>query len=195
MVEDNVPQVVMRRVNLQNIPPLQLPEEYSIRSFCEGDERHWENLLNVAFDKTDFDFDKAMRSDVAFMPERVLFVVHKNVPVATASAWQVERFGPVIGYLHMVAALPEHRGKNLGFYISVAVLKHFCDEGRMEAVLQTDDFRLPAIKTYLKAGFEPLLIHENQKDRWIKIFHDIERLDLLEKFRPLIDGPICNVKI
>jgi len=35
--------------------------------------------------------------------------------------------------------------------------------------LETDDYRLPAIKTYLNLGFEPLLVHENQRDRWRNI--------------------------
>ena len=48
-------------------------------------------------------------------------------------------------------------------------------EGRQRAFLSTDDFRLPAIRTYLKLGFEPYLVHENQRERWRKVLAAIGR--------------------
>ena len=54
-------------------------------------------------------------------------------------------------------------------------------EGRTWAVLQTDDFRIPAVKTYLKLGFEPLIVHENQPKRWKDVFSAIGRPELIDK--------------
>ncbi|HHY83306.1 MAG TPA: hypothetical protein GX505_11630 [Clostridiales bacterium] len=42
-------------------------------------------------------------------------------------------------------------------------------EGWTSAVLETDDFRLPAIKTYFRLGFQPKFTHESHPDRWDKI--------------------------
>ncbi len=189
-----VPQLVMRRVNLLNLPKIELPPGYSIRSFRTGDEAGWERIIRISFENPTYEFDKVMKSDPAFRPERVLFVVHGDEPVATASAWQVDRFGPVVGYLHMVGVSPEHQGKHLGYWVSVAVLHQFVEAGRMEAVLQTDDFRLPAIKTYLRMGFEPLLVHENQRERWRKNLGDLKRNDLITAFESILRGPLIKLE-
>ena len=76
----------------------------------------------------------------------------------------------------MVAASPEHRGHQLGYQISLAALHQFVREDVHHAVLQTDDDRLPAIVTYIKLGFSPLLIHVNQAARWERIYKNLEQL-------------------
>lgn len=187
------PQLVMRRDNLLNLPAVVLPPGYSIRSFREGDDAAWDRIIQVTFESPEYDFNKVMKADPAYRPERVLFVTHKDEPVATASAWQVDRFGPVVGYLHMVGVSPEHQGKHLGYWVSVAVLHQFVEAGRMEAVLQTDDFRLPAIKTYLRMGFEPVLVHENQRERWRKNLRDLKEDDLIIQFSRILNGPVVKV--
>ena len=49
-------------------------------------------------------------------------------------------------------------------------------EGMETARLRTDDWRIPAIKTYLKIGFEPDLTSEpDYKERWEKIFEIIKK--------------------
>ena len=178
-MEALAPQLVMRRINLQGLPPIELPQGYSLRSFREGDEKLWEQIIRVTFENPKYQFNETMRADEAFLPERVLFVTHDDEPVATASAWQVKRFGPNVGYLHMVGVSPAHQGKHLGYWVSLAVLHHLITEKRTQAVLQTDDFRVPAIKTYLRMGFEPLLVHKNQRDRWRHIFQNLGRMELL----------------
>ena len=49
-------------------------------------------------------------------------------------------------------------GKNLGYSLSLAALNYFRKKGIKEVFLYTDDFRLPAIKTYLKLGFKPVIL-------------------------------------
>jgi len=93
-----------------------------------------------------------------------------------------------------VGVLPGHQGKHLGAKVSLAALRRFVEEGRIDAVLQTDDFRLPAIRTYLRLGFEPLPIHENQRQRWRAVFDEILRPDLVRQFQPTLDGPIARVE-
>ena len=61
--------------------------------------------------------------------------------------------------------LSSEGGRGLGFHVSLACTHIMAAEGRTSAVLQTDDFRLPAIKSYLRLGFAPLLMHENQRQR------------------------------
>ena len=170
--ERQMPMLCMVRPDLQNLEPLQFPDGYSLRCFAAGDDAAWEAIIAESFGREDNPdrFDARMRTDPAFMPERVLFIVWEGEPVATASAWHMAKYGPETGYIHMVGVRPGHQGRRLGYLINLAALHRFVSEGRTRALLETDDYRLPAIKTYLNLGFEPLLVHENQRERWRKVF-------------------------
>lgn len=61
------------------------------------------------------------------------------------------------GYVHMVKAIQAERGKGLGQAVAQYALQIFERRGIDTIVLTTDDFRLPAIKTYLDAGFLPVV--------------------------------------
>ena len=65
-----------------------------------------------------------------------------------------------------MAADPDHKGKGLGYIVCAAVVKRFLDVGYSEIFLKTDDFRLPAVKTYLKMGFVPHYTADDHKQRW-----------------------------
>jgi len=186
------PQLVMARANLHYLPELQLPEGYAVRCYREGDGAAWERVVAAAFEREvqTGEFEKSIQQREAFRPERVLFVVWGDVPVATASAWDSPGWGPQTGQLHMVGTKPEHRGKHLGYWVSVAALHQFRKEGRRDVMLSTDDFRLPAIKTYLQMGFEPVLVDENQRRRWRDVFAAIDQPGLSEKFAEILDGPV-----
>ncbi|MBN1553669.1 MAG: GNAT family N-acetyltransferase [Phycisphaerae bacterium] len=170
------PQLVMKRPNLNGLEPVVVPKGYSLRSFRDGEETAWETIIAESFEQT-IEFDTRMRSDPAFQPERILFITRGDTPVATASAWYMDKYGPDLGYIHMVGVLPSHQGKKLGYWVNLAALHYFAAENRKGAVLQTDDFRRAAIKTYIRLGFEPCLVHENQRERWNQIlatFHEAE---------------------
>jgi mycothiol synthase len=55
------------------------------------------------------------------------------------------------------------------------ILEDFRDRGYRDAVLETDDFRLPAIKVYLRFGFVPVyeVKGEDQRARWSALFQKI----------------------
>ena len=86
--------------------------------------------------------------------------------IATSAA---VRHADGTGYIHMVGALPACRGKGIGH----AMLAHALEELQARAcpvvTLTTDDHRLAAIKTYLDAGFRPVLRYDPDSDmraRW-----------------------------
>ena len=73
------------------------------------------------------------------------------------------------GYVHMVKAMLSERGKGLGHVMTEKALSVFSERGIEKVVLTTDDFRLPAIKTYLDAGFCPVVHGDRDSDinkRW-----------------------------
>ena len=185
-------QLVMLKESLAALPPLALPAGYSLRHFRPGDEGHWERVLDQSFGATNPPrrFVNVMGRDAACSPERVLFVTWDGAPVATASAWYRPEWGVETGYVHYVGASPAHKGRRLGFQISLAVLHRFVCEGRTRAVLETDDFRVPAIKTYLELGFQPWLVEADQRQRWRTIVETNGLQALCPALEGIVSGPI-----
>jgi mycothiol synthase len=73
---------------------------------------------------------------------------------------------PYGGELGWVAGDPAHSGKGLGLATCTAVTARFIQAGYRRIYLRTDDFRLPAIKIYLKMGYQPLLHAPDMEARW-----------------------------
>lgn len=166
----------MRRDDLAGLPPVELPAGYTLRSSLPGDGCCWSSILNEAFggERTEESFMKEMLEHPAYRAERILFICAPDgEPCATASAYQQGEWGEHTGYVHYVAVRPGHAGKALGYQVSLAVLHRFTEEDYFDAVLQTDDFRVAAIKTYLRLGFHPLLAHENHPQRWRIVLHGL----------------------
>ena len=167
--DGGIPSLVMRR-GPAPLPPLALPPGVCLLAFREdGGPAAWAHIVNTAFGR-DFTFDEKMRAEPAFRPERIFFLGQGGQPVAVAAAWEREKCPPGTGYLHYVAVLPEARGQALGYWVSLAALHQMRREGNLSAILETQDERLPAIKTYLKLGFAPDLTgHKSYPARWEKI--------------------------
>jgi len=164
----------MRRKDLSGLPAVELPPGYSLRTSGPGDDAAWAVILGEAFGErrwTAEDFRKTMVEDPAYRPDRIFFVVDPaGVPCATASAYRHPPWGDRVGYVHYVAVRPSHAGWRLGYAVSLAVLHQFVAEGCPWCVLTTDDWRLPAIKTYLRLGFAPFVRHASHPDRWRAVF-------------------------
>ena len=73
----------------------------------------------------------------------------------------------------MVGVDPDTRGLGLSLPIVAAALISLRERGFASAMLSTDDFRIPAIKTYLRLGFEPVMSHESHPERWAAVMEKI----------------------
>jgi mycothiol synthase len=186
------PQLKMLRPDLEGLPELQLPAGYEARSFRPGDGPAWSAIIGESFQKSagDFPFDRFMRADVAFRPARVWFITHAGEPVATASAYIQPEYMPAAGMIHYVGARAGHEGKKLGYWVTLTALHRMVAEGWTRAWLATDDFRLPAIKTYLNLGFVPLLVDENQRARWRDVFASLKLPELADRHAAILAGPL-----
>lgn len=187
------PQLRMLRPDLNDLPDLVLPPGYQLRSYLPGDAAHWERILAASFggDPARFSFERIMQRDPAYRPERVLFITAADgTPVATASAWHRAGLLEGAGSVHYVGVVPEAQGQRLGYWMTLATLHHMRRDGFRRAMLSTDDFRLPAIKTYLRLGFEPLLAHENQRERWPKVLAELGMAAAAARFASILAGPV-----
>jgi len=174
--EQYTPQLCFKRDNLDNLPPLEIPEGYTLRNFADGGGEHWVRIINESFNiqYTMDDFKRIMLDDPAYSPDRIFFICNpQGLPVATASAYRSKNWASDVGYVHYVGTCPNETGKKLGYWVSLAVLHKFVVDGCSSCVLQTDDFRIPAIKTYFRLGMHPVIVDANQPERWKKIIPQI----------------------
>ncbi len=113
-------------------------------------------------------FTDSIQNYPDLVPETDLFFVLSadGERVATSAA---VLHGSGEGYIHMVAASPACRGRGIGHAMLARALSDLSTRGATHMTLTTDDFRLPAIKTYLDAGFRPVLWPDSESDmrgRW-----------------------------
>ena len=182
-------QLRMVRPNLEDLPGLELPVGYDMRTYRTGDEVHWARIISDSFggrERTAQDTENEITGRDVFVSDGLYFATHQGVPVGTACAWRQSVDEKDVGYVHMVGVVAEHTGHKLGQWVSLAVLCYFRDNNFKCSILDTDDFRIPAIKTYLNLGFIPVYVEEGQPERWRNIF---EKLGLVHPA-----AQIANVK-
>ena len=170
-------QLRMVRPNLKDLPELEFPVGYEMRTYRKGDEVHWARIISDSFggrERTAQDTENEITNRDVFVPDGFYFATHQGVPVGTACAWRQSVDEKDVGYVHMVGVVAEHTGHKLGKWVSLAVLCYFCDNNFKCSMLDTDDFRIPAIKTYLNLGFIPVYVEEGQPERWADIFEKLK---------------------
>ena len=130
-----------------------------------------------------------LTGDARFRPDGLFFACEASTgrPVATATAWWSPRFGRLRPTLHMVAGLPDTRGRGLGKLVCQAAVAYMARQGATEVILTTDDHRLAAIAIYLGLGFLPMRYHggEDHEGRWQAV---LEKLPAFPS-RPSFAGP------
>lgn len=156
-----------------NIPTL--PEGFSIRPYHDGDWKGWveacaEGLNTGSWSEQDF-HDKMLAME-GLEPEGIIFVVDSNGRIAgTATGWMK----PEHGYVHMVGMHTDYRGKGLAKALNAAAVHYLLEKGCSEIYLDTDDFRVPAIKVYLALDFLPVLYEEDMVGRWLEVLKMLGR--------------------
>ena len=181
-------QLRMVRPNLEGLPQLEIPEGYELRTYQEGDDVHWANVISDSFggERTPEDARRDIMDRDVFDPEGLYFATYRGTPVGTTCAWKDTPDEIDVGIVHMVGVHSTHTGHKLGRCVTLSVLLYLRDHGFKCAKLGTDDFRLPAIKTYLNLGFLPVYVDVTQPERWREIFR---KLDL-----PVMSDPSEQIK-
>ena len=160
--------------HLDSLPELEIPDGYGIRTYQPGDEAHWAEIMNSGIGEwTAEKCRQELTSKPQFLPDGLFFATFQDKPVGSACAWRRSPEDREVGWLHMVCVVPEHRGKQLGHLVTLAVLHYLHDHGFKEVWLSTDDWRLPAIKSYLRLGFEPHYFDDSHRERWQKVFENL----------------------
>ena len=103
-------------------------------------------------------------------------VVHEASDQIVCTAMALHNYKgtyPFWGELGWLAGNPDHAGRGLGLVVSAAVTSRLMDAGYQYMQLFTEDYRLSAIKTYLKLGYVPSLYLEDMNDRWKAICENL----------------------
>ncbi|MEA9983938.1 GNAT family N-acetyltransferase [Subtercola sp. RTI3] len=77
---------------------------------------------------------------------------------------------PGAGYVHYVGVLDRARGRRIGAALTARCVQGFFERGLTRTVLETDDFRAPAVVTYLRLGFVPTYRSELEQHAWSALF-------------------------
>jgi mycothiol synthase len=176
-------QLRMWRPHLEDLPELVVPAGYHLRTFRPGDERAWGEIMategGIGREWTVEKVREQIIERPQFEATGLFFATcdaQGGRPVASACAWRREEPDErAVGTVHMVCALPSHRGRGLGRLVTLAVLHNLRARRFRSADLSTDDFRLAAIKTYLGLGFVPVYLTDAERlddheARWSAVF-------------------------
>jgi mycothiol synthase len=177
-------QLKMEKNDLESVPAIAKPKGYVLRTFRDGDEAgiakvYGASELGCA---TPEEVRSRMLGDPRYRPGRLLVLTCQDQLVGTAAAW-TDADDPDVGYLHMVGLLPEYRGRNLGALLTVAAINQARLEGFRLQRLDTDDWRLPALRLYLALGYYPVLLDDTHPRRWHAIAEKLRKPDILSRAR------------
>ena len=148
-------------------------KEFTLRSFNGSDEdmEKWLDIVQYGLTakREDADFFALCMLSHKELEYNKIYMVEKDGDAA-ATLTVICNYEKKEGYIHMVACKPEYRGRGLGNKLSSLAVRTLILSGMETAYLSTDDFRIPAIKSYLRAGFLPDLSTEDFKKRWAAIY-------------------------
>ena len=171
-------QLVMRWKNDGAATEVALPENVKLKNFTEIEnaEQVWLKIVSfMGQGEAQYDpdlYQKVMTSHPHYEEKQCFFLCVEDQPAATITVI-CDRENKE-GLIHMVACDPKFRGRRLGHFLSQVAVATLKREGMTGAHLTTDDWRIPAIKTYLKAGFAPDLDSQpDYRERWEKIYREI----------------------
>ena len=170
-----LPQLRMRFDRYDSLPGVKLPDGYALCTLAERGEDDWIEALNATGDLGCWDRARArdwLCRDRPVVPEGTFIIVFGGEPVATTCtvAPAPEEPRSETGW---VSVSPDHQGKGLGYQVVLGALLYGKRIGYPGAYLNTDDWRLPAIKTYLNLGFEPEVSHESHPKRWKSVLAEL----------------------
>ena len=164
------PQLVMRAPASMEVAVVPTPGGYTLRRAGPDDAEAIARCMALAFGE--WDAERVRRAFLLAPDCQATFVAveaRSGQVVACASHRGVPERFPGATYLHWVGADPGHAGRRLGALVSAAVIAFGRRDGPRDAVLETDDVRLPAIATYLGLGFAPEYRDSAQPRRWAAV--------------------------
>jgi len=178
-------QIFLHRPHLDGLPDVPLPHGYRQLANSDALLPKWVGLLDTVFGGYSIDRVRPNIESDLWDPDRVKLVAKADQIVALCMAWHEPRLWPRSGFVFWVAVVEGHRRRGPGSFVLGQALEHIARDGLRDAVVYTDETRLPAMQMYLKFGFQPLITGTaaDERDRWRRTFDQLGRRDLLTTIR------------
>ena len=164
-------QATQLRMNYPNrqVSAYTLPCPYNLRPWQPGDEGQWVNLLNGCRQLGTWNLERLEHEISNFHVTGTQYFVSHDCSQLVSGAGVYKRSSASweIGW---VATMPKHRGHGLAKAVTTAAILSALNLPSRPICLFTDDYRLPAIKSYLKIGFVPDCNWSSDKKKWDNVF-------------------------
>lgn len=156
-----------------------VPSGCEIVNFCEldGAIEKWLDIVQYGLScgrESEAFYHETMTALPNYREDKCFFLLENGKAVATITV--ICDYASKEGHIHMVACRENARGKGYGTLLNQLAEFVLKKEGMKSAHLTTDDWRIPAIKSYLRMGFSPDLSTDDFKSRWAKIYEQIEKI-------------------
>jgi mycothiol synthase len=161
--DTEIPFSLKESMEWKTFPELKNAEEEWLKIVC-----HMEQNQSLNPEENRDLYKKTMSDRTDYREENCFFITVQGKPAATITVLYDETTKTAT--VHMVACKPEYRGLGIGTLLAIGAKNRILRLGAEQATLQTDDWRIPAIKTYKKIGFVPdRTSHPTFEERWQKI--------------------------
>ena len=150
------------------LPDLKLAAGFIIRPL-EDNELDAYNALRASVGFSQWTAERLASFRCKVLPDSLFVAVEEQTGILAASAAaESTDFAetPELGVLGWVMAHPRFNGQHLGRAVSIAAMRRLHQAGYRKFSLLTDDFRLAAVSTYLKLGWQPWLYADDMEERW-----------------------------
>lgn len=144
---------------------------YALRTYRPGDERRFFALMALA-GWPGWDDAKLQPWIARIPPESWFMAIDQASGQIVATAMGLHNHTPLHpfgGELGWVAGDPAHAGRGLGLAVCAAVTARLIAAGYRGIHLYSEDHRLPALNTYFKLGYQPLLYAPDMAGRWRQV--------------------------
>lgn len=156
----------------------ELPEGYELSAMQAGQEQDYLDVMNDSIYAGNCDaewFTRTFANDPEYRPDYILLIRCKGEAVAGAAAWHGRHEDDEAGRVHFVGVKKAHRGKGLGKLITQAAIARIRERGFDQVILDTQHWRLPAIRAYLRQGFRPYTPDDEAREVWERIMETIKK--------------------
>ncbi|GEM_PF-106906 len=163
-----------------------LPEGFSFSKYngSKEDRQAWFDICLNGLGNPSEDVEEKFAREITTWPdinptEDVNFLDYKGYHVGTITAFVYKEEN--VGDVHMVAIRSEYRGMGLAKYLSMVALDSLVARKVKFVSLTTSEGRIPAVKSYLAAGFLPVEYEYGMERRWEKVLEmfDMESIQMV----------------
>jgi mycothiol synthase len=152
-------------------PAVALPPGYALRTYRPGDEPRFYKLMGLA-GWPGWNDERLQPSLSRILPGGWFMATAEPGGVIVATAMALHNYAgfcPFRGDIGWVACDPAHAGRGLGTAVTAAATARLLAAGYSNIGLGTEDFRLAALRMYLRLGYVPELYVPGMAERWREI--------------------------